>query len=51
MTFAEVSDLHLGWENACALEENGEFQAGAAKRYTSKCRDCPRTKGRGERMD
>lgn len=44
----EVSDIHLGWQDACALEETGEFQAGAAKRYTSKCGDCPRAERRGE---
>lgn len=48
---AEVSDIHMGWEDATALEETGEFQAGAAKRYTPKCGDRPRAEGRGERRD
>lgn len=48
---AEVSDIHLGWEDAPALEETGEFQAGAAKRYTPQRGDCPRAEGRGERTE
>lgn len=48
---AEVSDIHLGWEDAPTLEETGEFQAGAAKRYTPQCGDRPRAEGRGERRD
>lgn len=51
MACVEVSDIHLGWEDACALEETGEFQAGAAKRNTSECGDRPRAEGRGERRD
>lgn len=45
---AEVPDIHVGWEDASALEEAGEFQAGAAQRYTFKCGDCSRAEGRGE---
>lgn len=48
---AEVPDVHLGWEDAAALEETGEFQAGAAQRYTSKCGDCSRAEGRGKRQE
>lgn len=32
---AEVSDLHMGREDASALEETGEFQAGVAERYAA----------------
>lgn len=39
----------MGWEDASALEETGEFQAGAAQGYTSKRGDCSRVEGRGER--
>lgn len=45
----EVSDLHMGWEDARALDENREFQIRAAKRYSSQCGDCSRAEGRGER--
>lgn len=48
---AEVPDVHLGWEDAAALEETGVFQAGAAQRYTSKCGDCSRAEGRGKRQE
>lgn len=46
---AEVSDIHVGWEDASALEETGKLQARAAERHTSKCGDCPRAERRGER--
>lgn len=49
MTCVEVSDIYVGWKDASTLEETGEFQARAAKRYTSKCGDRPRAEGRGER--
>lgn len=39
----------MGWEDACTLEETGEFQAGAAKRYTSQRGDRPRAEGRGQK--
>lgn len=47
----EISEIHMGWEDACALEETGEFQAGAAKRYTSERGDCPRAEGRGQKLE
>lgn len=47
---AEVPDIHMGWEDAAALDETGEFQAGTAQRYTSKCGDCSRAEGRGKRL-
>lgn len=48
---AEVPDIHLGRENAAALEETGEFQAGAAQRHNSKCGDCSRAEGRGRMQE
>ncbi len=51
MACVEVSNIHMGCEDACALEETGEFQARAAKRHTSKRGDRPRAEGRGERRD
>lgn len=48
---AEVPDIHLGREDAAALEETGEFQVGTAQRYTSKCGDCSRAKGRGRMQE
>lgn len=48
---AEVPDIHLGWKDAAALEETGEFQAGAAQRYTSKRGDCSRAEGRGRMQE
>ncbi|KAG7244148.1 hypothetical protein INR49_004221 [Caranx melampygus] len=47
-SIGEISEIHMGWEDACALEETGEFQAGAAKRYTSERGDRPRAEGRGK---
>lgn len=38
----------MGWKDACTLEKTREFQAGAAKRHTSKCGDYPGAEGRGE---
>lgn len=51
MADVEVSDIHMGCEDSSALEETGEFQAGAAKRDTSERGDCPRAEGRGEGRD
>lgn len=51
LPLVEVPDIHMGWEDACALEETGKLQARAAKRYTSKRGDRPRAEGRGERRE
>lgn len=48
---AEVPDIHLGREDAAALEETGGIQAGAAQRYTSKRGDCSRAEGRGRMQE
>lgn len=48
---AEVPDIHLGRKDAAALDETGEFHAGASQRYTSKCGDCSRAEGRGKRQE
>lgn len=51
MADVEVPDIHMGCKDSSVLEETGEFQAGAAKRDTSECGDCPGAEGRGEGRD
>lgn len=46
---AEVSDIHVGWEDASTLEENGKFKAGAAKGNAAQCGDHSGTKRGGEK--
>lgn len=49
LPFAEVSDLHLGREDAAALEETGELQAGVAPRHAAQRGGGPGAEGGGER--
>lgn len=46
---AEISDLHLGREDAAALEETGELQAGVAQRHAAQRGGGPGAEGGGER--
>lgn len=46
---AEISDLHVGREDAAALEEAGELQAGVAQRHAAQCGGRPGAEGRGRR--
>lgn len=50
LSFVEITDIHVGWKDACPLEETGKFQTWTSKRYTSECGDRPGTERRGERM-
>lgn len=47
---AEISDLHLGREDAAALAETGELQAGVAQRHTAQRGGGPGAEGGGERL-